>query len=112
MEENAICPACHISVRLSDYYCFNCGENLKPKPPSTSASSQIILYLKSALVPPFGLYWAIRYLKQPDRKPKLVGLVAIAVTLIAFVYLIIITNKFIKTVNEEVNKQLNSSLYF
>ena len=112
MQENAFCPTCHTKVRLSDYYCFNCGKNLKPKPPPTSASGQITLYIKSALVPPFGLYWAIRYLKQPDRKSKIAGLVAIAVTLITFTYLIIITNKFIKTVNEGVNKQLNSSLYF
>lgn len=112
MEENAICPTCHINVRLGDYYCFNCGKNLKPKPPSTSASAQIILYIKSALVPPFGLYWAARYLKQYDRKSKIVGLVAIVITLTTFIYLIIVTNNFIKTVNKEVNKQLNSSLYF
>ena len=112
MDENTICSKCHINVRPSDYYCFNCGNNLKPKPPSISTSAQIILYIKSVLVPPFGIYWAIKYLKQPNRKSKIVGLIAIAVTMIAFIYLIIITNNFIKTINEAVNKQLNSSLYF
>ena len=112
MDESVVCPTCHTNVRQSDYYCFNCGKNLKPKPPPVSTSAQITLYIKSALVPPLGFYWAIKYFKQPDRKSKIVGLVAIAVTTITFIYMIIFTNKFIKTVNEEVNKQLNPSVYF
>ena len=112
MDESVICSTCHTNVRQSDYYCFNCGKNLKLKPPSVSTSTQITLYIKSALVPPFGFYWAIKYLKQPDRKSKIVGLVAIAVTTIALIYMIIFTNKFIRIVNEDVYKELNSSVYF
>ncbi len=110
MEESPICPSCHTEVRTNDYYCFNCGENLKPSPPSISASAQLKLYLKSAILPPFGLYWSIKYLKQPESKSKLVGVIAIVITLAIFIYLIVFTRNLVETVNEEVNRQLDSQL--
>jgi hypothetical protein len=106
-QQSAICPKCHTQVRTSDYFCFNCGTNLKPVPPSTSAQAQIILYLKSILLPPFGVYWSIAYFKQKDAKSKAVGFIAIAVTLVALAILFILTNSLVKNINEQVNSQLN-----
>lgn len=112
MYENPTCPKCHTKVRESDYYCFNCGTNLKPAPPSISASAQMVLYLKCLLIPPFGIVWAYKYLKQPDTNSKLVGVIAIVITLAATVALIIFTNNFITTLNTEINKQMNSQMFF
>ena len=106
-EQTVTCPKCHTEVRTTDYFCFNCGTNLKPVPPSTSLQAQLILYLKSFLLPPFGIYWAIAYFKQKDSRSKVVGCVAIGVTLLALTILVILTNNLIKSVNEQVNSQMD-----
>lgn len=108
MEENLICPSCHLQVRNTDYFCFNCGKNLHPKPPSTSISSQTSLYIGSLLLPPMGIIWGLRYLRQPDRESKIVGVIAIILTIVILVLLTQFTVNLINTVNEQVNSQLQS----
>ena len=106
MDQNGGCPVCHAAVRPTDYFCFNCGKNLKPKPPSTSVSRQALLYLGSLLLPPLGLIWGWRYLRQPDSTSKIIGTVAILITFISLIvtsWLVITT---INTVNKQVNQQL------
>lgn|SRR5690606_22509084 len=99
-----ICPQCHTQVRETDYYCFNCGKNLKPAPKSVSVSAQIVLYLKSILLPPFGIWWALPYLKESNQKAKVVGSVAIALTLLSLIIAFKVSVDFMNVLNEEVNK--------
>ena len=106
MEGLLNCPGCHIEVRSTDYFCFNCGKNLKPKPPSTTFTRQIIVYLASFFIPPYGIVYGIRYLRQQDIKSKIVGLISIILTVISLVIVIKLTNDLIKQVNEGVNSQL------
>jgi len=109
MEEK--CFKCHVAVRLTDYFCYNCGNNLKPVPPSVSLVDQIALYIKSILVPPFGILWAIKYLRQDSGKSKIVGIVAIILTLTSLIICLILFKNFVNNVNNEVSKQLNSFSY-
>ena len=106
MEER--CLKCHVTVRSTDYFCYNCGNNLKPVPPSVSLVDQMTLYLKSILIPPFGILWAIKYLKQDSGKSKIVGVVAIILTLTSIVICLILSKNFIDNINSQVSKQLNS----
>ena len=106
MEEKVTCPKCHVEVRTTDYFCFNCGVNLKPKPPSVSVTSQMILYTKSFLIPPFGILWAYPYLKQPNSKAKLVGVVAVVLTLVSLILAVYYTKVFVDSVNREINSQM------
>lgn len=106
MEER--CLKCHVTVRSTDYFCYNCGNNLKPVPPSVSLVDQMTLYLKSILIPPFGILWAIKYLKQDSGKSKIVGVVAIILTLTSLVICLILSKNFIDNINSQVSKQLNS----
>src|SRR3989344_4729903 len=103
MENIAKCPVCHVSVLPTHYYCYNCGNNLRPAPPKIDAFAQIVLYAKSLLLPPFGALWAIKYLKQPDTKSKMVGVIAIVMTVVSFVIAIILFNNFMTTLNTQVN---------
>jgi hypothetical protein len=102
------CPTCHQTVRSSDYYCYNCGFNLKPAPPSTTLSSQLQLYIKSALLPPLGIIWGYKYLKQAELKSKIVGLVAMAITIGVLVFVVTSTIKLIDIINEQVNLQMQN----
>ncbi|MDO8551519.1 MAG: hypothetical protein Q7S03_02465 [bacterium] len=43
------------------------------------------IYLASFLLPPLGLIWGFRYLKNNDQKVKIVGLVAILLTVVSLI---------------------------
>lgn len=106
MEESGGCPVCHAAVRPTDYFCFNCGRSLKPRPPSTSIFSQALLYLGSLFLPPLGLIWGWRYLRQANPSSKIVGVVAILITIISLIVTTWLVVKTVNTVNVQVNQQL------
>lgn len=107
MDQSPSCSRCHSEVRSTDYYCFNCGNNLKPTPPGIDIVSQIILYSKSILLPPFGILWAMKYLKQSNNKSRVIGIAAIILTLISFIVTVKVFNDFMNNLNTQVNQQLN-----
>jgi uncharacterized membrane protein YvbJ len=111
MENPTTCPACHVEVRPTDYFCYNCGKNLNPAPPSTSLSQQIVVYLESLLLPPYGIIIGIRYLKVEDSKSKIIGWVSIILTIVSIIILIVATLDLIKTINTQLNTQLNNMGY-
>ena len=111
MEMEEKCLKCHVVVRPTDYFCYNCGDNLKPVPPSVSWVNQIALYIKSILIPPFGILWAIKYLRQDSGKSKIVGIAAIILTLTSLIIYSILFKGFVDNVNDQVSKQLNSFSY-
>ena len=111
MDEVSKCPKCHIEVRPTDYFCFNCGKNLKPKPPSTSVMAQIILYLESFFLPPYGTIIGMRYLQHKDKKSKIVGVISIVLTVLSLVVFAKVTRDLMNTVNAQISKQLRFSGY-
>ena len=106
LEKN--CPVCHVQVRPTDYFCFNCGKSLKEKLKSISLSSQIGLYLGSLVLPPMGIIWGLRYLKQPDQKRRWVGIVAIVLTLISLAVSIVWMVNLVNEVNRQVEDQMST----
>ena len=101
------CPSCHQPIKSIDYFCPNCGKNLQPRPPSTSFSGLLILGLKTILLPPLGLIWGYRYLRQTENNSKLIGLVVIIVTIIETVWLTQSTIAMANSLNQQVNQQMN-----
>jgi hypothetical protein len=112
MPEKPICPKCHVEARATDYFCYNCGSNLKPKPPDKTLTRQILVYLGSFLLPPFGIYWAVPYLKQKDAKSKLIGTAAIVITILAFIFVVIWTKNFVNSFNNQLQTQIDSFGYY
>ena len=106
-----ICSKCHVEIRRTDYFCYNCGNNLKPVPPSITLTSQLILYIKSIILPPFGIYWAIKYLRHNDRNTRIVGIIAIVLTIASFVLNIIFFMEFVNNLNAQIDQQMNSLYY-
>ena len=105
--ENTTCPNCHSEVRPTDYFCFNCGKNLKPAPPVVTIASQVVLYAKSVLLPPLGIWWALPYLKANDQKSKIIGVVAVVLTFLSLLIAFKLTQDFISSLNEQVNEATN-----
>lgn len=107
MQDVSMCPSCHVAVRPTDYFCYNCGKNLKPSPKSTAAIFQISLYMKSILLPPFGILYALPYLKQKDQKSKIVGIVAIVLTITSLIAVFVLTKNLIDSVNRQAAETMN-----
>jgi hypothetical protein len=82
---SAVCPACHQLVQPEWYFCPNCGKDLKPKPVNVSAWAQIGVYALSVFLPPLGLWPGIKYLQKPGPQAKIVGWVAIILTIVSTV---------------------------
>lgn len=104
------CPNCKQSIAVLDYFCPNCGKKIKDKPRSTTIARQIFVYLLSFFLPPLGLWPGIKYLKQSDDKSRMIGFVAIVLTIISIAITIWLTLGFINVFNQQLNQQLNSSL--
>lgn len=107
METEARCPSCHMIVRPTDYFCFNCGKSLLLKPLSISTGRQILIYLGSFLLPPLGLFWGWRYLRQGERKSKIVGLIAIILTVISLIITLQLAFGFINSYTSQLNQIQN-----
>ena len=89
--ETQICAKCGAVNLPENFFCFKCGKKLKEPPVSTSIGKQILIYSVSFLLPPFGLGWAFSYMKQGDTKAKIIGAIALALTIISLVGTIWIT---------------------
>ncbi len=117
MEENnpqsttIICPRCHFISQEDSYFCPNCGNKLRIKPPSTSWIKQIGVYALSFFLPPLGLWPAVKYLKQPDRKSKIIGGVAVFLTVVSLVLTVITFNQMYKTVSQQMQIYENAGGY-
>jgi len=106
MDEVSSCSTCHVAVKQADYFCYNCGKNLHPKPLGTSPVTLGKICLGSVFLAPMGLFWGIRYLREKDQKSKIVGIIAIVLTVLVLFMAMQYTVKFINNVNNQVGKQL------
>ncbi|MBI4066452.1 hypothetical protein HY411_01930 [Candidatus Gottesmanbacteria bacterium] len=105
MDETSLCPACHVAVRPTDYFCFNCGKNLLAVPPGTTPVDQIKLYLGSIFLAPMGIVWGLRYLRVENDKSKIVGVVAMVLTAITIIIAVQYTVALVNILNSQVGKQ-------
>ena len=103
-----VCQSCHIQVRPTDYFCFNCGKSIHPKPLSISVATQLTYYVGSIILPPMGFIWGYKYLKETDPKAKMVGLVCYIITIVVLVLAVKVTVDLINTVNTQVNSQIQN----
>lgn len=100
------CPTCHTQVRATDFFCFNCGTNLRPAPLSLSASKQITVYLGSFFLPPMGIIWGMKYLRENNEKAKIVGAVCVFLTIVSLVLTVLAIKGVADTVNQQINSQI------
>lgn len=90
--EPSICSVCKQPIQISWNFCPNCGNTLRVRPLSTSIGKQLVIYAVSFFLPPFGLGYAIKYIRQEDTKTKVVGIISIVLTILS-VGLVVMTLK-------------------
>jgi hypothetical protein len=106
MDEQILCPACHVVVRPGDYFCFNCGKNLHPAPPSMAFATLLSFFFGSLVLPPMGIIWGFRYMRSPDSKAKAFGVILIVVTIIELLILVDVSVKAYNAINDQIQQQL------
>jgi hypothetical protein len=70
-----------------------------------------MLYLGSFFLPPMGIIWGYKYIKQKDTVSRIHGVILIFGTIILLIVLVQITVTTVNTINEQVYKQLNGLGY-
>lgn len=103
--ETKLCQYCHFVLADNFYYCPNCGKKVKDTPLSKTLVTQLGIYALSILLPPLGLWPGIKYLRQKDKKLKIIGLTAILLTIISC----IISFYAAWMLGNNLNKQINDA---
>ncbi len=100
------CSFCHQPIQPTFFFCPNCGKEAKPKPLNISALTQLGIYALSLLLPPLGLWPGMKYLREPNQSSKLVGIIAILLTIISLIVTFYLAAQLANTVNQQVMKQV------
>jgi len=98
------CTECGHEMSDEALTCPYCGKSNDNRHPSVLPSRQITVYAISLFLPPFGLWYSWKYLKQQDSKSKNIGIIALILTIIS----VIITTWMAKGLFNSVNQALNS----
>lgn len=113
MEDTAICPNCHTeNIPLTDFYCPQCGAQLRLKPASTTLFTEILLYIGSLFLPPLGFWWGFKYYRIKDPKAKKIAMVCVILTIISLVATYFLWQSFTANLNQQINSQINTDFNF
>jgi uncharacterized membrane protein YvbJ len=97
------CKECGHEISDEAESCPNCGKPQKNRPQATSISKQAYVYFVSLFLPPFGLYYVWKYLKQKDAKSKKIGYAALILTAISVIVTIWFTERLTSSINQALN---------
>ena len=97
------CSKCQTKVYEIDNFCPNCGYALKSRREDVSISKQILIYFVSFFLAPFGLGYAFKYLKQSDKKSKMIGVISLGLTFFAIIVVIFTAKGYLEQIYSEFN---------
>ena len=97
------CPKCKAKVSEVANFCFNCGYCLKFRQEDTSVLKQILIYFVSFFLAPFGLVYAFKYLKQSDKKSRIIGIISLMLTVFAIIAVISIAKEYVRQTYDALN---------
>ncbi len=106
------CKYCKSAVQESFYFCPNCGKKIKEPPFKFSLAKSITIIVAAILIPPFGIIPGVKYFLKDDRRAQFVGIITIAVTVIATGLFIIVTSRVLNYYKAAYNQvmQIQSSM--
>ena len=105
---HVVCPKCSTIAVPGSRFCANCGMPLNTEPLKISLGKQVWIYCVSIFLPPLGLVWTIKYLRQKDPQPRRIALIAALLTIVSTIVTLWATLGIMQTVQSEVQTQLNA----
>lgn len=73
---------------------------------STTVSKQIVIYLVSFFLPPFGLFLVFKYLRSDDEKAKKIGWIAVILTIVSLLITFWVSKAFMDNITQSINSQM------
>jgi formate hydrogenlyase subunit 3/multisubunit Na+/H+ antiporter MnhD subunit len=64
------------------------------------------LFIGSLLLPPFGIFWGLKYIREDNQQSKLVGLIACGLTILSIIFAVVGTMKIYTIVSNGVSNKL------
>jgi len=107
------CKYCHKPIWDSYFFCPSCGKKLKEPPFVFSWLKTIGVILESLLLPPLGIFPAIKYLRIKNNTARLIGLTAVSITIIMTAILIILLTTYLNTMSQTYNQiiEMQTGIY-
>ena len=89
--QTLLCKKCKSQVFESFYFCPICGNKIKEPPFKFSWGKTIALMLESVFLPPFGIIPGVKYLTKDSKQVKIIGAVAILLTILSTTIITVFT---------------------
>jgi len=99
-QPETICPSCKSAAPAFANFCPTCGKQLKA---DTRLAKKIIIYFVSLFLPPFGLWYAVKYLKQGDYESRKIGIISIILTIISTLATIWLSAQILNSISQSFN---------
>lgn len=64
-------------------------------------------YLGSIVLPPMGIIWGIKYLRQDSQTSKIHGIILIGMTVVELIFITVWSVNLFNTINAQVGNQIN-----
>ena len=97
------CPKCKKEIDSEAKFCQFCGYKIVAESAVLSTAQKIKIYFLSVVLTPLGLYWFFKYLRNPNLQNRMVGYIALVLTLVSLVVTIIVTSSYISSLNTYIN---------
>jgi hypothetical protein len=102
------CPTCQTPIQKEFNFCPHCGKKFHEPPQATGFGRQLVVYLVSFFLPPLGLWPGIKYLKQPDKKSRIIGWITIILTALSIVISVWLTMAMLEQYSKILDSQMQT----
>lgn len=89
------CAYCSATLPEGANFCPKCGKETAIK--KMSLFSIALALAVSLFLAPFGLVFAARYLKRPERNAKVIGILCVVFTAVSIILTLVVAKNFINT---------------
>jgi hypothetical protein len=105
---HTICRYCNCPIESTFFYCPVCGKKLKEPPVSTTILAQALAYCVSIFLPPLGLGYTFKYLKQSEPKARIIGWITLFLTVISIIVTLKLSLDLFSSMSNSINSQMQN----
>jgi hypothetical protein len=108
--QTKICHGCQRLISINDNFCSVCGQAQKLQEVKISFSNVIVACVVSLFLPPFGLLYVFKYLRQESFQARKVAWLCAGLTLLSSAFIIYLFNSIMHSATQTFDS-LNELMY-